>query len=57
MTARSPVNLMDQAPLSALVFKIATDPFVGRLVFIRVIQESCIQETPFSMSEPARGKE
>jgi len=26
----------DQAPLSALVFKIATDPFVGRLVFIRV---------------------
>ena len=26
----------DQAPLAALVFKIATDPFVGRLVFIRV---------------------
>jgi elongation factor G len=26
----------DQAPMSALVFKIATDPFVGRLVFIRV---------------------
>ena len=26
----------DQAPLAAIVFKIATDPFVGRLVFIRV---------------------
>ncbi len=26
----------DQAPLAALVFKIATDPFVGRLVFVRV---------------------
>ena len=26
----------DNAPLSALVFKIATDPFVGRLVFFRV---------------------
>ena len=26
----------DSAPLSALAFKIATDPFVGRLVFIRV---------------------
>ena len=26
----------DEAPLAALVFKIATDPFVGRLVFIRV---------------------
>ena len=26
----------DEEPLSALVFKIATDPFVGRLAFIRV---------------------
>jgi elongation factor G len=26
----------DEAPLAALAFKIATDPFVGRLVFIRV---------------------
>ncbi len=26
----------DQAPLSALAFKVATDPFVGRLVFLRV---------------------
>ncbi|MBN2863076.1 MAG: elongation factor G [Bacteroidales bacterium] len=26
----------DEEPLSALVFKIATDPFVGRLVFVRV---------------------
>lgn len=26
----------DQAPLTALVFKIATDPFVGRLAFLRI---------------------
>ena len=26
----------DEAPLSALAFKIATDPFVGRLIFVRV---------------------
>ncbi|MCJ7447439.1 MAG: elongation factor G [Bacteroidales bacterium] len=26
----------DEAPLAALAFKIATDPFVGRLVFLRV---------------------
>ena len=26
----------DEAPFSALAFKIATDPFVGRLSFIRV---------------------
>jgi elongation factor G len=26
----------DEAPLSALAFKIATDPFVGRLVFLRI---------------------
>jgi elongation factor G len=26
----------DDAPLSALAFKIATDPFVGRLVFLRI---------------------
>jgi elongation factor G len=25
-----------QEPLSALAFKIATDPFVGRLVFLRI---------------------
>jgi len=29
-------NPDDEEPLSALVFKIATDPFVGRLVFVRV---------------------
>ena len=27
---------MDEAPLSALVFKIVTDPYVGRLAYIRV---------------------
>ena len=26
----------DDAPLSALVFKIVTDPYVGRLAYIRV---------------------
>ena len=26
----------DKAPLAALAFKIATDPFVGRLVFLRI---------------------
>ena len=26
----------DQAPFSALAFKVATDPFVGRLVFLRI---------------------
>ena len=26
----------DEAPMAALAFKIATDPFVGRLVFLRV---------------------
>jgi len=26
----------DEAPMSALAFKIATDPFVGRLVFLRI---------------------
>ncbi|RWZ78810.1 MAG: elongation factor G [Candidatus Microsaccharimonas sossegonensis] len=29
-------NPADDAPLSALAFKIATDPFVGRLIFVRV---------------------
>jgi elongation factor G len=29
-------NADDEEPLAALVFKIATDPFVGRLAFIRV---------------------
>ena len=26
----------DEAPLAALAFKIATDPFVGRLAFLRI---------------------
>ena len=39
----------DNAPMSALAFKIATDPFVGRLAFTRVYSgimksgSSCIQ--------------
>lgn len=31
-----PVKADDTAPLAALAFKLATDPFVGKLVFIRV---------------------
>ena len=30
------IQLTDEAPFSALAFKIATDPFVGKLVFFRV---------------------
>ncbi|MEI8360871.1 MAG: elongation factor G [bacterium] len=33
---RIPVEARDDAPFSALAFKIATDPFVGKLCFIRV---------------------
>ncbi|HYE59898.1 MAG TPA: GTP-binding protein, partial [Candidatus Kapabacteria bacterium] len=32
------VSARDNAPLAALAFKLATDPFVGKLVFIRVYQ-------------------
>ncbi len=32
------VSARDDAPLAALAFKLATDPFVGKLVFIRVYQ-------------------
>jgi len=31
-----PVKVADDAPLAALAFKIATDPFVGKLCFIRI---------------------
>ena len=30
------VNLVDEAPFAALAFKVATDPFVGRLTYFRV---------------------
>ena len=29
-------NLTDKEPFSALAFKVATDPFVGTLTFIRI---------------------
>jgi len=32
------VHAADDAPLAALAFKVATDPFVGRLCFVRVYQ-------------------
>ena len=35
-TRRTSVPLPDDAPFSALAFKIATDPFVGKLCFFRV---------------------
>ncbi len=31
-----PVKAADEEPIAALAFKIATDPFVGKLIFIRV---------------------
>ena len=34
MTIELPAE--DDAPLSALVFKIVTDPYVGRLAYVRV---------------------
>lgn len=33
---RLSVKLLESEPLTALAFKIATDPFVGKLIFIRV---------------------
>jgi elongation factor G len=35
----------DDAPLSALVFKIVTDPYVGRLAYFRVYSGRIIQGT------------
>jgi elongation factor G len=35
----------DEAPLSALVFKIVTDPYVGRLAYIRVYSGKYVQGT------------
>lgn len=35
-TKEMTVELSDEAPLAGLAFKIATDPFVGKLVFFRV---------------------
>ncbi len=32
----NPIKVDDDAPLAALAFKVATDPFVGRLTFVRV---------------------
>jgi len=44
----------DDEPLSALVFKIATDPFVGRLAFIRVY--SGVLKSGTTVMNTTRGK-
>ncbi len=44
----------DDEPFSALAFKIATDPFVGQLVFFRVY--SGIMKTGDSVFNPVKGK-
>ena len=44
----------DEEPFSALAFKIATDPFVGQLVFFRVY--SGIMKTGDSVFNPVKGK-
>lgn len=37
----------DNAPFSALAFKIATDPYVGKLCFFRVYSGSLDKGRPF----------
>ena len=44
----------DDAPFSALAFKIMTDPFVGQLTFIRVY--SGVMKSGASVFNPARGR-
>jgi len=44
----------DDAPFSALAFKIMTDPFVGQLTFIRVY--SGVMKSGASVYNPARGR-
>ncbi len=44
----------DDAPFSALAFKIANDPYVGNLTFFRVYSGSCTSGT--SLLNPARHK-
>jgi len=44
----------DEAPFSALAFKIATDPFVGQLVFFRVY--SGVVKSGDTVYNPVRGK-
>jgi len=44
----------DEEPLSGLVFKIVTDPYVGRLAYIRVY--SGVIEQGTTVSNPSKGK-
>ena len=37
----------DNAPFSALAFKIMTDPFVGQLTFIRIYSGNSSRATPY----------
>ena len=47
-------NATDEAPFAALAFKIATDPFVGQLVFFRVY--SGVLNSGDSVYNPVKGK-
>jgi len=44
----------DDAPMSALVFKIVTDPYVGRLAYIRIYSGTMTQGT--MVANPTKGK-
>jgi len=44
----------DEEPLSGLVFKIVTDPYVGRLAYIRIYSGEIEQGT--TVSNPSKGK-
>ncbi len=48
------LNANDEAPLSALVFKIVTDPYVGRLAYFRVYSGVLSQGT--TVSNSTKGK-
>ncbi len=47
-------NTSDDEPLSALVFKIVTDPYVGRLAYVRVYSGKLIQSSMVSNSSKDR---
>ena len=47
-------NVEDDAPLSALVFKIVSDPYVGRLAYFRVYSGTLT--TGNMVYNPAKGR-
>jgi elongation factor G len=48
------IEVSDEAPFCALCFKIATDPFVGRLIYLRIY--SGVVKTGDAVFNSARGK-